>query len=233
MAAHSRPLRAQLAFTYAGIALLTAVLLGGILLGVLGGYYARSESNYLNAGSRRVLEEGLPAINAPKAELDVWVLRAAIAAQARVKLYAADGRMLADSGSLGDLDPSLLSEAQTEHRGPGREGLPRPLGGGLFENATGPTSSRTLRVDPGVGQGYGGYLLLSEAPASGTDALRAVTEAWMLAAALAVALAAVAGYLLSSRISKPLVELTRASDRMAQGDLSTRAPRSMMCFLLR
>ncbi len=47
----STSLRAQLSLTYAGIALLTAVLLGGILLSVLGGYYARAETAYLQAAA--------------------------------------------------------------------------------------------------------------------------------------------------------------------------------------
>jgi two-component system sensor histidine kinase BaeS len=51
-----------------------------------------------------------------------------------------------------------------------------------------------------------------------------VAQALSLAAALAVALAALAGYLLSSRITRPIVALTDASDRMTEGDLSVRAP---------
>lgn len=67
-------------------------------------------------------------------------------------------------------------------------------------------------------------ITLSEAPASGRDALVSVAQAWTLAALLAVALAALAGYLVSSRISRPIVALTEASDAMADGDLSARAP---------
>jgi len=39
-----------------------------------------------------------------------------------------------------------------------------------------------------------------------------------------VVLAALTGYLLSRRISRPVVALTAASDRMAEGDLTARAP---------
>jgi len=48
--------------------------------------------------------------------------------------------------------------------------------------------------------------------------------AWVLAAALAVGLAALAGYLVAARIARPVVALTDASDRMAAGDLGARAP---------
>ena len=40
---------------------------------------------------------------------------------------------------------------------------------------------------------------------------------------LAVVVAGAVGYLLSRRISRPLVELTVATDRMAEGDLGVRA----------
>jgi signal transduction histidine kinase len=48
--------------------------------------------------------------------------------------------------------------------------------------------------------------------------------AWILAAALAVGLAALAGSLVARRIARPVVALTEASDRMASGDLGARAP---------
>ncbi len=66
--------------------------------------------------------------------------------------------------------------------------------------------------------------MLSEPPTSGRAVLVGIAQAWTVAALLAVALAALAGYLLSSRISKPIVALTEASDRMADGDLTARAP---------
>ncbi len=80
-------------------------------------------------------------------------------------------------------------------------------------------SSRTL----GLPLTDGGRVEVSEAPASGRDALVGVAQAWLVAAVLAVALAALVGYLISARISRPIVELTGASDRMADGDLSARA----------
>ena len=65
MDGHDRRTRAPLrsparALTYAGIALLTALILGGILLGVLGSYYARAEERYLRAGAELVAAEPLP-----------------------------------------------------------------------------------------------------------------------------------------------------------------------------
>lgn len=222
-ARRARPLRAELAFTYAGIALLTAVLLGGILLLVLNAYYAKSETEYLQVAAARVLELGIPGSNSSPEDLQRWAIRAAVTAQARVRLYASDGTLAVDSGPTQDLDPGVLTGEPRV--GEGRhEGLPRPLGNGLFGGTSTATSGRTLRVSPGPGRYPSSYVELSEAPASSKDVIYGVAQAWTLAAVLAVALAALAGYLLSSRISKPLAALTQASDRMAEGDLSARAP---------
>ena len=47
--------------------------------------------------------------------------------------------------------------------------------------------------------------------------------AWSIAGALAVAIAALFGYVLAGRVSAPIAGLTRASGEMAAGDLSVRA----------
>lgn len=223
-----RSLRSRLALTYAGIALLTAAVLGGILLSVLGGYYGRAEDAYLRASADRIVRDIPPTSDA--AALTRWAQFAALATQTRVRLYTASGALLADSGSPRDLNPASLV-GPGDMMGPrhfGRVRLPRPLGEGIFGGGepNAPRSSRTLQVSiaSGTGADAGGFVALSEAPASGRDVLVGVAEAWLLAAGLAVALAALAGYLLSSRISRPLVVLTETSDRMAEGDLTARAP---------
>ena len=68
-----------------------------------------------------------------------------------------------------------------------------------------------------------GYVELSEGPAYGRDILDSVARGWMMASAIAVLLAAGVGWLISRRISAPLLELTSVTERMAGGDLSTRA----------
>ena len=222
MRTHS--LRLRLALTYAGMALLTALILGGILLGVLGRYYRNAEEAYLRAGAEMVANESLPL--GDRAALGDWALSAALTTDARVRVYDAGGALLADSGSPLALDADALLRP---HMGMGgmrghrdRMGLPNPLGGGLFGNSGGSRSDRTLNMP--IRGGVGEYVQISEAPVSGSAALMSAAQAWVLAAALAVALAALAGYLLSRRISRPVVALTAASDRMAEGDLSARAP---------
>jgi signal transduction histidine kinase len=209
--------------TYAGIALLTALLLGGILLSVLSGYYARAETAYLESAAVQIRNQPLPEATAA---LATWASRAAVVEQVRVRVFDAKGELVVDSGSPRDIGLGQLGlppgERDREH---GRR--PQPLGDGLFGGGatSGPASDASLRIALATASGQSaGYLMLSEPPTSGRAVLVGIAQAWTVAAILAVALAALAGYLLSSRISKPIVALTDASDRMAEGDLSARAP---------
>lgn len=216
----TRSLRFKLAITYAGMALLTAILLGGILLAVLGSYYSRAEESYLRASAELVAADPVPLTD--PASLATWAQAAALSTQTRVRAFDGGGALLADSGSPRTLDPGALLHQREEQGDRDEEHLPDPLGRGLFGGSGSSRSSRTLSLPlPG---GNGAYVRLSEAPASGRDALVSAAQAWLVAAALAVVLAALAGYVVSRRISRPVVALTGASDRMAEGDLGARAP---------
>ena len=220
---HARSLRLKLTLTYAGMALLTALILGGILLGVLGNYYERAEKSYLRASAELIAGEPLPFTS--QSALVEWAQSSALTTDTRVRVFDASGALLADSGSPTTLDTDALLHRDVGPDGPGRRDrskLPNLLGGGLFGSSGGSRSARTLEMP--ISGGGGEYVQLSEAPASGSDALLSAAEAWILAATLAVALAALAGYLVSARISRPVVALTAASDRMAAGDLGARAP---------
>jgi len=218
----SHSLRFRLALTYAGMALLTAVILGAILLGVLGSYYRHAEDAYLRASAELIADEPLPLTG--RTSLTEWAQSAALTTDTRVRVYDANGGLVADSGSPTTLDAdALLRRDFDEGRGHrDRSGLPNPLGGGLFGSSGGSRSERTL--DMPISGGSGEYVQLSEAPASGRDALVSAALAWLLAAALAVGLAALAGRLVAGRIARPVVALTETSDRMAEGDLGARAP---------
>lgn len=221
-------IRYRLALTYAGIALLSVAVLGAVLFGVLSHYFRQSEDRYLRAVAARASGELARAgLTSEGYERGAKIL--ALTSQTRVRIYVADGEQVADSGLPGEID---FDEFAPPRDGPdGRdhrpEGLPSPLGSGLFgdDDATdGPRSQRALRV--ALQDGFGApsvTLLLSDGPALGSDVMRAVGQVLVLAALVAMILAAVAGYLLSSRIAHPIIDLTRASDAMAEGDLSARA----------
>jgi signal transduction histidine kinase len=68
-----------------------------------------------------------------------------------------------------------------------------------------------------------GRVRLSQGPAYGADILRSVAWGWAIAGTVAAFLAALTGWLISRRLTQPLLALTMVTGRMAQGDLSARA----------
>jgi signal transduction histidine kinase len=68
-----------------------------------------------------------------------------------------------------------------------------------------------------------GYVELSEGPTYGREIIASVAWGLALASSAGVMLAAVMGWLISRRISVPLVKLAETTTRMAGGELSTRA----------
>jgi signal transduction histidine kinase len=100
-----------------------------------------------------------------------------------------------------------------------------PYGFGL-----GVTASDGLRSEAEVEQpilsledGLLGYVVLSQGPAYGRSVLTSVLWGWGMAGTIAVLLAAAVGWLISRRLSEPLVALTAVTAQMAEGDLSVRS----------
>ncbi len=71
-----------------------------------------------------------------------------------------------------------------------------------------------------------GYIELSQGPAFGGPVLRSVLWGLIIAGSIAVVLATAAGWLISLRLSRPILELTAVTGQMAAGDLSVRAQSS-------
>ena len=106
------------------------------------------------------------------------------------------------------------------------ESLATRLGFGLVpESQLGaPRSDMVLRQPIYDPQGeLRGFLELSEGPDIGREVLTGVTWVWAVASAIAVVLAAAVGWLISLRLTRPLLDLTRVTEQMASGDLGTRA----------
>jgi len=68
-----------------------------------------------------------------------------------------------------------------------------------------------------------GVLRLSQGPAYGREILQSVALGWAIAGTAAVFLAALVGWLVSRRLTQPLLALTIVTGRMADGDLGARA----------
>jgi signal transduction histidine kinase len=77
-------------------------------------------------------------------------------------------------------------------------------------------------IEPGADSA--GNIELSQGPAFGGPVLQSVLWGLIIAGAIAVVLATFAGWLISLRLSRPILELTAVTGQMAAGDLSVRAP---------
>lgn len=67
-----------------------------------------------------------------------------------------------------------------------------------------------------------GTIILSGGPAYGRQITKKVAQAWGVAGTLSVFVAALAGWVISRRVSSPLTILNKATNRMAAGDLTYR-----------
>lgn len=289
-------IRWRLPLTYAGIALLTALALGGVLLVILRDSYRRQEVSYLVANVQ-AMDDFVPLllVSLQSAEaLDSRLKSLSFLSQTRVRLLNRESEVLGDSGApeavralantslsfeaggLSDVFAQVV-EATREQRtfrteiavagsaltsvreevrvarqvivlggdaesraavvrggvqvlelgsSDAGESLATRLGFGLVpESQLGATrSDMVLRQPIYDPQGeLRGFLELSEGPDIGREVLTGVTWVWAVASAIAVVLAAAVGWLISLRLTRPLLDLTRVTERMASGDLGTRA----------
>jgi signal transduction histidine kinase len=67
-----------------------------------------------------------------------------------------------------------------------------------------------------------GELEISKGPSYGADIIRSVSLAWLIASVFAIAIAAVTGWFISQRVTRPVLVLETATRQMEQGDLAVR-----------
>ncbi|HUE99079.1 MAG TPA: HAMP domain-containing sensor histidine kinase [Anaerolineales bacterium] len=67
-----------------------------------------------------------------------------------------------------------------------------------------------------------GALEISNGPSYGADVIASVTRAWLVASVFAIVIAALAGWFMSKRVTRPVLALENATRQMEQGDLSVR-----------
>jgi signal transduction histidine kinase len=244
-------LRRKLPAAFAGVALLTMVVLGAILVPLVSQHYSRSEVSYLKAAAQQAAA-GLSTVDwravaaaqgtAPGSSSSetVYALRraqlVALSTQVRVRVYNPAGTLLVDSGPPGEIDVENLTETDLPGvgtmrgemgRGAGRgmRGLPSPIGDGLFggQNEGGTSSDRTVEAPLISGGTAVATLLLSDGPAYGAAVVRTTLLAWLIAGCAALILAALAGWIYSRHLTRPLLAMAAASNGMAGGDLAQRA----------
>ena len=65
-------------------------------------------------------------------------------------------------------------------------------------------------------------LEFSNGPSYGADVIDSVTLAWLIASVFAIAIAALTGWFMSKRVTRPVLALEKATRQMEEGDLSVR-----------
>lgn len=109
-------IRWRLPLSYAAIALLTAIALGGLLLFTLDSYYNRREREYLERWGTMLVPhfEMVYQDNLGAFEIESSVTWAAFLTQARVQLLDADGQIVVDSGPASEQTQVIMSFARVE-----------------------------------------------------------------------------------------------------------------------
>jgi signal transduction histidine kinase len=213
-------LRWRLSVSFAAIAALSAVVIGLVLVPILSTHYATAERTYLEAAAERAVRDLSTMSWKDRAALEAQAQELALITQARVTLTGPGGDVLVEAGPPEAAQPP-----------PAPQPLPNPLGIGLFggdlEAASLPRSeqsvSRPVNKPDKAGGALIGYVSLTDAPAYEQVAFLNVAQAWGLASLLGVMVAAIVGLLVAGWLSRPLRELTAATDRMASGELGVRA----------
>ena len=67
-----------------------------------------------------------------------------------------------------------------------------------------------------------GVLEFSNGPSYGADVMSSVTAAWLFASIFAIAIAALTGWFISQRVTRPVLALENATHQMARGNLAVR-----------
>lgn len=245
-----KSIRWRLPLSYASIALLAAILLGLIMMGILTRYYAIQESKYLvdtanelglkyfsieDLDRRMELEESV--------KINDILIRFSFYINAQIRLLDADGNLIADSGlPQKEMAVELWEETDKktgrypEDFSIARKG-DRLFSGWLFSiqpeevDATAPEEwEPETRSQQVVTQGFYnedqvllGYVELSNGPTFGRDIMGSITWGWAIAALAAVVLSGAVGLWVSRRFTEPLESLTGITSQMAGGDLQARS----------
>lgn len=99
---YTASIRWRLPFSYAGIAFLTAAVLGSVLVLTLQNFYTRQERDYLS-NSIQLMGPGISKYlesNPSSPDLALYVENLSFLIQARIRLLDSEDRVIADSGSL-------------------------------------------------------------------------------------------------------------------------------------
>lgn len=94
-----KSIRIRLALSFAGIALVAAVVLGAVLLTTLQNYYSSLELDYMRGNAKFISDFVTAADKAPHDEVQSQIENLAFLTQTRIQVYDTGGQLLYDSGA--------------------------------------------------------------------------------------------------------------------------------------
>jgi signal transduction histidine kinase len=236
-----KSIRWQLSLSYAGIAFLAALILGGTMIFILSWNFRNLERNYLIESAKEIGEKAFFFLeNDDSEEYIIEIMtRLSFYIDAQIRFLDAGETVLADSGLPQSYTKILIDKEEFEEGLKEREEIFISRGKGSFfsswlirnqEDIQTSGVVDDIRSDQVVTEAFYdknkqivGYVELSNGPTYGRDILWQVAGGWAIAALLAVILAGFAGMWVSRRFSNPIESLTHTTTRMAAGDLSIRS----------
>ena len=110
-----KSIRSRLALSFAGIALIAALALGGVLLTILRDYYSSQELTYLHRNGQSVstVIAAILSAHVPPDEVQSQVENLSFLTQTRIRVRDLNGLLLYDSGSPQDVNVNLGVAKQT------------------------------------------------------------------------------------------------------------------------
>jgi len=237
-----KSIRWQLSLSYAGIAFLAALVLGGIMIFILSWNFKNLEKNSLIDGAKAIGDKSFFFLedDLPEEYIDEVMRRLSFYIDAQIRFLDGEENVLADSGLPQSYTKISIDKEEYAESLKEREDIfiSREKGR-LFSSwlvsiqediQTNGVVDAEIRSDQVVTEAFYdenkqivGYVELSNGPAYGRDILLQVAGGWAIAALLAVILAGFAGMWVSLRFSNPIESLTHTTTKMAAGDLSIRS----------
>lgn len=213
-------IRNRILGTYLLVSLVLLAVAGGLLYDSVSDEARRGIETRLQTGARvMALQLEQPGVPTEEATLDLFIDKAAVAADARLTVIAPDGRVVADSEFDG---PGLA--ALDNHNGRAEVVAAREAGEGASTRY-----SRSLRIEVvyharRVEAGaWAGSISRMAVPLN--RVLEAQAEArreLLFSLVIALALALLAGVIAARRLSRPIADLRRAAHRIARGEPTAR-----------
>ncbi|MBP8001520.1 MAG: HAMP domain-containing histidine kinase [Chloroflexi bacterium] len=208
------------------VSLVAIAAAGLVTYGLFWRYFVRGEQQYLQTQANQMLNPLTDTlIRGDLRAVENIIRDRAFMARLRARLFDENNNLLVDSGRFDSERLPLVQGGAAAQPLPPNAALP---GSTVNTPFIPPISDEVMRFPLYQQNEVIGWLELSEGPAVGEPVLRDTRYLLLASSVAALLLAGFVGLWSARQVTNPLAELGAAADRMAQGDLSSRAPDSSL-----